>query len=88
VVADPHVREVASALESAGTRRDIIAALHLLVPRVRRVLQLRFGLDGRTSITYEYIGERLGITAERARQIEAEGLRRLRALAERASMSA
>jgi RNA polymerase primary sigma factor len=52
------------------------------------VLQLRFGLHGAVALTYEQIGAKLGITAERARQIEGEGLRRLRALAERDAMSA
>jgi RNA polymerase nonessential primary-like sigma factor len=88
VIADPLAPEVASAMETEETRRDIIFALRLLAPRVRRVLQLRFGLDGGNPVTYDSIGEQLGITAERARQIEAGGLRRLLALAERASMSA
>jgi RNA polymerase sigma factor (sigma-70 family) len=88
VIADPLAPEAASAMESDETRRDIVAALRLLAPRVRRVLELRFGVGGGTPATYENIGEQLGVTAERVRQIEAEGLRRLRALAERASMSA
>jgi RNA polymerase sigma factor (sigma-70 family) len=88
MLGDPLVPEVASALERAETRREVIAAMALLDPRVRRVLQLRFGLHGAAAVTYEQIGAQLGITAERARQIEAEGLRRLRALAERDAMSA
>ncbi|MFV9503109.1 MAG: sigma-70 family RNA polymerase sigma factor [Oscillochloridaceae bacterium umkhey_bin13] len=59
-------------------RRDLSAALDHLSERERRIIDLRYGLvDGRRR-TLEEVGRTLGMTRERARQIEAEALRRLR----------
>jgi RNA polymerase primary sigma factor len=88
LVADPQAADTALTLDRAETRREIQAAMSLLAPRVRRVLELRFGLGGEVASTHERIGPLLGISPERSRQIEADGLRRLRALAERASLAA
>jgi DNA-directed RNA polymerase sigma subunit (sigma70/sigma32) len=63
-------------------------AVSRLGPRMRTVIELRFGLAGRDPLTYEDIGNVVGLTAERVRQIEVDGLRRLRALAPRASLAA
>jgi RNA polymerase primary sigma factor len=45
---------------------------------MRRVLALRFGLDGETPRTLEEVGSELGITRERVRQLETRALRELR----------
>jgi RNA polymerase primary sigma factor len=45
--------------------------------RERRVLELRFGFDGRESLTLEEIGRELELTRERVRQLEKSGLVRL-----------
>ena len=57
-------------------------ALESLPERDRRVLELRYGLDGEEPHTLEHIGRRLGITRERVRQIEIESLSRLASLRE------
>jgi RNA polymerase sigma factor (sigma-70 family) len=88
LLADPAAQPVTAGLDRDETRRAVRAAMALLAPRVRSVLELRFGLEGGRPETHEEIGRVLGITAERSRQIEAEGLRRLRPLAERASLAA
>jgi RNA polymerase primary sigma factor len=46
--------------------------------RERLVLQMRFGLGDGHILPLEKIGERLGLTRERVRQIEAQALRKLR----------
>ena len=57
---------------------DLRLALEDLPPRERVALELRYGLkDGKTH-TLEAIGNQLGVTRERARQLEAQALRRLR----------
>jgi RNA polymerase primary sigma factor len=50
-----------------------------LSPREQDILTLRFGLRDDTQRTLEEIGVRYGLTRERIRQIESEGLKKLRA---------
>jgi RNA polymerase primary sigma factor len=61
--------------------RELAGALRRLNPRMRRVLALRFGLDGESPQTLEQVGVGLGITRERVRQLEARALRELRQVA-------
>jgi RNA polymerase primary sigma factor len=58
--------------------RELADALEQLNPRMRRVLTLRFGLDGEPPQTLEEVGSQLGITRERVRQLETRALRELR----------
>ncbi len=46
-------------------------------PRLREVMERRFGLRSRDSETLEAIGQSWGVTRERVRQIEADALRHL-----------
>jgi RNA polymerase primary sigma factor len=62
-------------------RKELAEALLRLNPRMRRVLSLRFGLNGEPPQTLEEVGHGLGITRERVRQLEARALRELRAVA-------
>jgi RNA polymerase primary sigma factor len=70
-------------LTTAETMRgsELAGALERLNPRMRKVVTLRFGLDGETPRTLEEVGVVLGITRERVRQIEARALRELRTVA-------
>jgi RNA polymerase primary sigma factor len=61
--------------------RELADALAGLNPRMRRVLALRFGLEGETPQTLEEVGAGLGITRERVRQLESRALRELRSVA-------
>lgn len=58
--------------------RDLSHAMGELPERERTVLELRYGLTDGQRRTLEEVGRMLGITRERARQIEGEALRRLR----------
>ena len=49
-----------------------------LRPRERRVLELRYGLRDGVDRNLAEVGRALGITRERARQIEREAIARLR----------
>ena len=75
---------VADRSEAAGaffrSRADLLSALDDLAANERAVLRRRFGLEGEEPATPEAIGRRLGLTRERVGQIEAAGLRKLRAL--------
>ncbi len=61
-------------------RQELASVLDDLAENERRVLRARFGLDEQPPDTLEAIGQRLGVTRERIRQIEQAGLRKLRAL--------
>ncbi|MSO47683.1 MAG: sigma-70 family RNA polymerase sigma factor [Thermoleophilia bacterium] len=56
--------------------------LSALPDRHRRVLELRYGLDGLDPRTLDEIGREFGLTRERIRQIEVEALRELAAIRE------
>jgi len=62
-------------------RRDLAKALQILDPRMRHVIELRFGLSGSDPKTLEEVGDSLGVTRERARQLEVRALRDLRLFA-------
>jgi RNA polymerase primary sigma factor len=61
--------------------RELADALDELNPRLRRVLELRFGLTDSQPRTLEDVGRVLGITRERVRQLETRALRELRLVA-------
>lgn len=62
------------------SRADLVSILDDLAPNERTVLRGRFGLEGEPPQTLAAIGQRLGYSRERVRQLEAAGLRKLRAL--------
>src|SRR5207342_1950695 len=62
-------------------RKELAEAMLRLNPRMRRVLSLRFGLNGEPPQSLEQVGSGLRITRERVRQLEARALRELRAVA-------
>jgi RNA polymerase primary sigma factor len=61
--------------------RELAEALTQLNPRMRHVVALRFGLNGKPPQTLEEVGAGLGITRERVRQLESRALRELRVVA-------
>ena len=69
-------------LRKAALRR----VLSSLSPRERRVLELRYGLDGEHPRTLDEVGRTFNVTRERIRQIENQSLKKLRALAEAQSL--
>jgi len=70
--------------EVADLERDqrVNEAVERLPAAEASVIRLRFGLAGEEPRTLRQAGSELGITAERARQLEEQGLRRLAATAE------
>ncbi|MFU8796086.1 MAG: RNA polymerase sigma factor RpoD/SigA [Dehalococcoidia bacterium] len=59
-------------------KEELNRTLESLLPRERRILELRFGLDGERSRTLKEVGAELRLTKERVRQIEKEALAKLR----------
>ena len=58
-------------------------ALKELSEQERTVIINRFGLEGGRTLTLKEVGERLGITAERVRQVESQAMKRMRKLISR-----
>jgi RNA polymerase primary sigma factor len=59
-------------------RENLERILTDLTPREARVLRMRFGLNGDHAHTLKEVGEKIGVTRERVRQIEGKALRKLR----------
>ena len=71
------------AMEQLVQKEEVSELLESLSDRERQVIRLRYGLDGGKPGTLEEIGEQLGVTRERVRQIEARALEKLRMNAEK-----
>ena len=70
------------------SRDEVWNMLRLLPGRHREVLVRRYGLNDCRAESHTEIGKRLGIGAERSRQIERDALRRLRSIAATAALGA
>jgi RNA polymerase primary sigma factor len=66
-----------SNIVKADDLQQVMDLLGNMDKREAAVLRLRFGLDGEEPKTLKEIGDRLGLTRERVRQIECEALSRL-----------
>ncbi len=78
IVEDDDVAAAARTDAGQGGRlQEWLAALN---PRQRLVIERRFGLDGQTVQSLAEIAADLGISRERVRQIQEDGIRRLRKL--------
>ena len=68
--------------ETTLQREALRSILGALSERERKVLELRYGLDGQQPRTLDEVGRHFQVTRERIRQIEHQGLKKLRALAD------
>jgi RNA polymerase primary sigma factor len=68
--------------ETTLQREALRSILGNLSERERLVLELRYGLDGQQPRTLDEVGRAFNVTRERIRQIEHQGLKKLRALAD------
>ena len=69
------------AAEVTMRKEALRAILGTLSQRERRVLELRYGLDGEHPRTLDEVGRTFNVTRERIRQIENQCLKKLRAMA-------
>lgn len=63
-------------------RETVWRALSMLSDRDRKVIEMRYGLDGRKPATLDEVAQELGLTRERVRQIEHSSLKQLKRLPE------
>ncbi len=75
-------QEILAAAEQATAKVNRL--LENLEPRERDIIRMRAGLDsGANGMTLEKIGEKLGITKERVRQLNVRAMKKLRGIGER-----
>ena len=75
---DQEIRQPAESAALSLMKEDVDLLLHCLNTQERAIIDMRFGLrDGRTKTLAE-AGSSIGVSRERARQIEAKALRKLR----------
>lgn len=60
-------------------KKDVDRALDSLSPREKQVIRYRYGIEGGRPRTLHDIGQLMGVSRERIRQIEAGAFRKLRA---------
>jgi RNA polymerase primary sigma factor len=75
---DPTALDPMEEAANSFRRRSVRRALEDLPERERRIIELRFGLDGEPQ-SLEAIGKELGLTRERIRQLETQAFRVLEA---------
>ncbi len=81
-IEDEHTPLPDEAADTAFRAAALARCLSALSYRERRVLELRYGLNGEQPRTLDEVGRAFHVTRERIRQIENQGLKKLRALAE------
>ena len=86
--AEGSLSDPTSVLQDAEVQSCIEELLMQLNEKQRHVVESRFGINGQDAATLEEVGENIGVTRERVRQIQVEALRRLRKILEREGLSA
>ncbi|MCC2637712.1 MAG: RpoD family polymerase sigma-70 subunit [Moraxellaceae bacterium] len=86
-LADTSIPDPALQVQDDDMRMNLDQWLQALPEKQREVLARRFGLRGHEVATLEEVGEEIGLTRERVRQIQVDGLRRLREMMEGQGLS-
>jgi RNA polymerase nonessential primary-like sigma factor len=86
VIEDAGSVSPATTAEGVRRRESLMEWIQELPDKEKKVVIMRFGLDGGDAHTLEEIGQTMGLTRERVRQIETAALVKLRATIERKTM--
>ncbi|CAM0145615.1 unnamed protein product [Urochloa decumbens] len=78
VTADPSAETAEEMLNRLSMKKDVHQALDTLTAREKQVVVLRFGLEDGRIRTLQEIGNIMGVSRERIRQIESGAFRKLR----------
>jgi RNA polymerase nonessential primary-like sigma factor len=86
-LADPNIPDPTMQVQDDDMRSSLDGWIDQLPEKQREVLARRFGLRGHEVATLEEVGEAIGLTRERVRQIQVDALKRLRTLMEGEGLS-
>uniref|UniRef100_A0A368UI03 RNA polymerase sigma factor n=1 Tax=Glycine max TaxID=3847 RepID=A0A368UI03_SOYBN len=78
VISDPDAETAEEQLLKQFMKKDLEEALDSLNARERQVVRWRFGMDDGRTKTLQEIGEMLGVSRERIRQIESSAFKKLK----------
>jgi RNA polymerase primary sigma factor len=76
-IEDEHTRQPDQLTARKIMKEDLRKTLDGLPDRERKIIELRYGLNGNDPMTLEQVGQEFGVTRERIRQMEIRTLRRL-----------
>lgn len=78
MIADPEAETSEELLIKQFMRQDLAKVLDSLNPREKQVVKWRFGIEDGRMKTLQEIGELMGVSRERVRQIESCAFRKLK----------
>ena len=78
VTADPEAETAEDLLMKEFMKKDLERVLESLSPRENQVIRWRFGMEDGRMKTLQEIGELMGVSRERIRQIELSAFRKLK----------
>ena len=78
IIGDEHAVNPLDALDSKNMHGELDELLDCLDEREHRIIDARFGLDGKKPMTLEEVGVEFGVTRERIRQLQNIALAKMR----------
>ena len=86
-IADNTTPDPTDTLQEEGVHSNIEDCLSRLSDKQREVVERRFGLHGHSVSTLEEVGQEIGVTRERVRQIQMDALKKLKRILEQEGFS-
>ncbi|MGJ8633531.1 MAG: sigma-70 family RNA polymerase sigma factor [Luteolibacter sp.] len=78
IISDEHAENPLEMLTDKNLHGEIDGLLSILDDRERRIIDERFGLNGKKPLTLEEVGREFGVTRERIRQLQNSALTKMR----------
>lgn len=79
LIADEKAEDPADLLTADALNKSVVDLLPILDDRERKILEMRFPMDGSKPMTLEDIGKEMKVTRERIRQLQNQALKKIKA---------